>query len=414
MTISAGNSTASWARGAARGVSVQRSADSELARVRMAAQASADGTPSALVQLGGDVALIAGAALRTASRVARSNDGLRTGERVNVDGVEGTVLYTDDGFREIDARRVVVAVVDTGVDVNHPALQGRLLPGYNAVDGSRDVSDREGHGTHVAGIVAGSWDVDQGAAGVAPFATVLPIKAADRNGNFSDGSIANGVRYAVRNGARVINLSLRGSDPLPQTSAAIAEARRAGVLVVAASGNEGQDRVTYPGAYEGVLAVGSSVNGKRSSFSNGGDRLDLTAPGENVRSTQHGGYGQRSGTSMSSPYVAGAAALVMARNPQWTAEQVKAHLARTATDFGARGKDRDFGYGEIDLFAAVFGAGETAAPAPAPAPGYPQPTYPQPGYPQPSYPTYPQQPSLWDRLRGHFGRQRSPWTVDLF
>lgn len=408
MTNAIGNSTATWARGAARGVAVQRTADSELARVRLAAQASADGTPSALVQLGGDVALISGAALRTASRVARSADGLRTGERVQVDGVQGTVLYTDDGFREIDARRVVVAVVDTGVDVNHPALKGKTLPGYNAVDGGRDVSDREGHGTHVAGIVAGSWDVDAGAAGVAMHATILPIKAADAQGNFSDASIARGVRYAVQNGARVINLSLRGSDPLPQTSAAIAEARRAGVLVVAASGNDGQDRVTYPGAYEGVLAVGSSVNGKRSSFSNGGDRLDITAPGENVRSSQHGSYGSRSGTSMSSPYVAGAAALVMARNPRWTAEEVKAHLVRTATDYGARGKDRDFGHGEIDLFAAVYGAGEQA-PAPAPAPSYP--TYPQ----QPSYPAYPQAPSLWDRVRGWFGGgSRAPWTVDLF
>ena len=408
MTVSVGNSTASWARGAAR-VSAQRSADSELARVRMRAERAADGTPSALVQVGADVMLLSGAALRTQSRVARSQDGLRTGERVQVDGREGTVLLTDDGFREIDARRVVVAVIDTGVDVNHPALAGKTLPGYNAVDGGRDVSDREGHGTHVAGIVAGSWDVDAGAAGVATNATILPIKAADGQGNFSDASIANGVRYAVRNGARVINLSLRGSDPLPQTSAAIAEARRAGVLVVAASGNDGQNRVTYPGAYEGVLTVGSSVNGKRSNFSNGGDRLDLTAPGENVRSTQHGGYGDRSGTSMSSPYVAGAAALVMARNPQWTAEQVKAHLERTATDFGARGKDRDFGHGEIDLFAAVFGAGQQA---PAPAPAYPTyPAYPQ----QPAYPAYPQQPTFWDRVRGLFGGgARTPWTVDLF
>jgi subtilisin family serine protease len=410
MTI-AGNSSITWNRGAAQGVAVRRAADSQLARIQMQAQAAADGTPSAVVQLGRDVALISGDALRTVSRVARSENGLAAGAKVNVDGQEGTVLLTDDGFREIDARRAVVAVIDTGVDVNHPALRGRLLPGYNAADGSRDVTDRDGHGTHVAGIIAGSWDTDASAAGVAPQASVLPIKAADAAGNFSDESISRGVRYAVQNGARVINLSLRGNDPLPQTSAAIAEARRAGVLVVAASGNDGQNRVTYPGAYEGVLAVGSSVNGRRSSFSNGGDRLDMTAPGENVRSTQNGSYGERSGTSMSSPYVAAAAALVMARNPQWTAEQVKAQLLNTATDFGARGKDADFGYGEIDLYAAVFGAGQTPGAAPAPAPGYP--AYPS----QPAYPTYPQQPSIWDRLRGLFGGNRGGagnWNVGLF
>lgn len=386
----------SWNRGTAN-VATRRMADSQIARVQAQALAAADGLPSAVVQMGGDVVVLSGAQLRTASRVARSYDAMNVGETVNVGGQQGTVLYTDDGLREIDARRVVVAVVDTGFDVNHPALRGKLTQGYNSANGSTDVTDRDGHGTHVAGIVAGSWDVDGRAAGVAPNVTVMPIKAADDAGAFSDTSIARGVRYAVQNGARIINLSLRGTDPLPMTSAAIAEARRAGVLVVAASGNEGQNQVAYPAAYEGVLTVGSSVNGKRSSFSNGGTRLDITAPGENVLSSQNGTYGQRSGTSMSSPYVAGVAALVMARNPQWTAEQVKAQLINTATDYGTRGKDVDFGYGEIDVWAAVYGAGQS------------------PVVNQPSYPQTPTQPSFWDKARSFFGgATNGNWAINLF
>lgn len=399
MPVGASNTNVSWTRGAAS-VAARRMADSQLARVQAQALAAADGLPSAVVQMGGDVVVLSGAALRTASRVARSYDAMQVGETVNVGGVQGTVLFTDDGLREIDARNVVVAVIDTGFDVNHPALRGKLLPGFNSAKGGSDVTDRDGHGTHVAGIVAGSWDVDGRAAGVATNVSVLPIKAADDAGAFSDTSISAGIRHAVQRGARVINLSLRGTDPLPMTSAAIAEARRAGILVIAASGNDGVNQVSYPGAYEGVLTVGSSVNGRRSTFSNGGSRLDITAPGENVLSSQNGGYGQRSGTSMSSPYVAGVAALVMARNPQWTAEQVKAHLINTATDFGARGKDIDFGYGEIDVFAAVFGAGQS------------------PVSNAPSYPTYPQkpaQPSFWDRMRSFFGgATNGNWSVNLF
>ncbi|MEB3328612.1 MAG: S8 family serine peptidase [Candidatus Sericytochromatia bacterium] len=361
MPLTAANAFVTWARGAARGLAVQRAADTHLARVQLRASAAQDGTPSAVVALGRDVVLLSGAALRTASAVARNPDGLRVGERVTVEGETGTVLHTDDGFAEIEARSVVVAVVDTGVDVHHPALVGRCLPGWNAVDGSSDVSDAAGHGTHVAGKVAGLAP-RPGDGGVAPGVTLLPIKAVDAQGRFSDASIAAGIRHAVARGARVVNLSLRSDAPLPLTAGAIAAARRAGVLVVAASGNEGRNAVTYPAAYPGVLVVGSADAGRRSPFSNGGARLDLVAPGERIRSAEAGAYRERSGTSMASPQVAGAAALVMARNPHWTAEQVATWLQRTARDLGQPGRDVDFGAGVLDLFAAVHGA-----PGPAPA-----------------------------------------------
>jgi subtilisin family serine protease len=355
MPLTAATAFVTWARGAARGVAVQREVDTSLARVQLRAAAAQDGMPSAVVAFGRDVALLSGTALRTASAVARNADGLRVGERVAVDGAQGTVLHTDDGFAEIDARGVVVAVVDTGVDVHHPALAGRCLPGWNAVDGSSDVSDVEGHGTHVAGKIAGMAPRPEDG-GVAPWVSLLPIKAADAQGRFTDATIAAGIRHAVARGARVINLSLRSDVPLPHTAEAIAAARRAGALVVAASGNEGRDAVTYPAAYPGVLVVGSAEGGARSRFSNGGLRLDLVAPGERIRSAEAGTFRERSGTSMASPQVAAAAALVMARNPQWTADQVADWLRRTARDLGQPGRDAEFGAGELDLFAAVHGA----------------------------------------------------------
>jgi subtilisin family serine protease len=345
-----------WGRNAAY-ANATRLADSYQNRAYLQQQAAKDGTPSAVVKMGNDVALLSGDALRTASRLSASYNGVITrGGSVNVDGTNASVLYTDDGFSEIDARGVVVAVIDTGVDLNHPALRGKLLQGYNSYDGSSNVQDLDGHGTHVAGTIAGAWGLQENAGGVAPNASILPIRACDNNKRFSDQSISDGIIYAVQHGARVINLSLEDQAEMPRTQLAIDYANKMGVLVVAASGNEGSNQVDSPAKYDGAIAVGSSRNGRRSSFSNGGDRLDLSANGEDILAPlPGGGYGVKSGTSMASPFVAGAAALIIARHPEWTPAQVAVQLARTANDWGARGKDTDFGYGEVNLFEAVYG-----------------------------------------------------------
>jgi subtilisin family serine protease len=348
-----------WGQNGYAAARVVRVADTAANRQWLQQAAATDGTPSAVVKMGQDVALLSGDALRTASRIAgtqNSSNVIQRGATIGIDGIGAQVLSTDDGFSEIDASNVVVAVIDTGVDTSHPALRGRLVQGYNSYDGTSNVTDLDGHGTHVAGTIAGAWGLDSRAGGVAVNAKIMPIRACDDQRRFSDESIYNGIVYAVKSGVRVINISLEDQAELPKTALAIDYARKMGVVVVVASGNEGSSNVSSPARYEGSVAVGSSVGGRRSTFSNGGGRLDMTAPGENIVAPLPGNrYGAKSGTSMAAPYVAGAAALVIARHPEWTVEQICRQIASTATDYGTPGKDVNFGHGEVNLFEAVYG-----------------------------------------------------------
>jgi subtilisin family serine protease len=212
----------------------------------------------------------------------------------------------------------------------------------------------------VAGIIAGARGVNDqatGGGGVAPNVKIMPIKAAGKNGGFRASNIAEGIRYAADHGAKVINMSLGGPLWMPYLQDAIKYAEDKGVVVVAAMGNSGKDKAAYPARFDDVLAVASEgESGKRSKFSNYGDRVDVSAPGEHILSSvPGGGYGDKSGTSMASPYVAGAVALVVAEHPDWTPAQVRAWMQRAVNDVGPSGWDRDAGYGEVNLFKAVYG-----------------------------------------------------------
>jgi subtilisin family serine protease len=404
-----------WGRNAGAYARVSRLADNASNRRALLAQSAQAATPSAVVTMGQDVCLISGDALRTQSKISNDPfDVITTGGVVNVDGISSQVLATNDGFARINASNVVVAVVDTGVDKSHPALRGRLVQGYNSYDGSTNVTDNNGHGTHVAGTIVGSAN-NSGTEGVAATARIMPIRACDNNGHFSDESISDGIIYAVQHGARVVNLSLEDQAELPRTSLAIDYAQKMGVLVVVAAGNEGRNQVDSPARYDGALAVGSSVGGRRSYFSNGGARLDLTAPGENIVAPVPGGYASKSGTSMAAPFVAGAAALVIARHPDWTPAQVRAQLENTATKYGTAGHSDDLGYGEVNLFEAVYGG-----PAPTPDPiSAPRPVR----APQPNYnaPYQPATQNFGQRLLGWFQSliggntsANTPFQVNLF
>jgi type VII secretion-associated serine protease mycosin len=280
---------------------------------------------------------------------------------------------------------VIVAVVDGGVDAHHPDLIGRVLPGADftgyAVDGRRDVS-ADGHGTSVAGIIAGSGSGPAGSAvsGIAPRARILPVRVADGAAS-SLTALAQGIDYASTHGAKVINVSTCTPVSDPQVRAAVAAAVRRDVVVVAAAGNDGlaANSAQYPAALPGVLAVAASdVSGARWPKSESGGYIALTAPGVDIYTTgPDGGYVSATGTSFAAPQVSGVAALLRARFPAENAVQIVNRLTGTATS-GGHGRTAEGGYGLIDpyraLTAAPFSRTENnllAAPPPAsvPAPG---------------------------------------------
>lgn len=268
--------------------------------------------------------------------------------------------------------KVVVAVIDTGVDLDHPDLRPVLVPGYTTFAESGP-QDYEGHGTHVAGIVAGLGLGDPGVRGVAPGCRVMPVKVMGPRGR--EGKVENvvaGLLWAVDHGAKVVNMSLgdEGTSSLLREAVLYAQARD--VLVVAASGNLDETRhktantMNYPAAYPGVMAVGATDDqDKLADFSFWGQWLSVTAPGVDIHSSvpgdgsldarEQGDYQSEQGTSMAAPFVAGVAGLVRSRFPALTAAQVKQRIEASAHDLGDPGYDPKFGHGRIDAYRAVLG-----------------------------------------------------------
>ncbi|MHB1406494.1 MAG: S8 family serine peptidase [Desulfitobacteriaceae bacterium] len=265
---------------------------------------------------------------------------------------------------------ITIAVIDTGVDTNHPDLKDKLVPGYNAITGSTDskyIRDNNGHGTHVAGIAAAARN-SEGIVGVAYNAKIMPIKAMDRYGEGTDDVIADGIVWAADHGAQIINLSLGSDNQGDILKEAIAYARAQGSLITAAAGNLQGDNtdtagIDYPAADPDVIAVtATDQNDKIASFSKTGPQAVLAAPGVNILSdywsSSRSGYAYSDGTSMASPFVAGVAALVWSKHPDWSAEQVRTVLETSAADLGPAGRDDSYGYGRINADWAVSFADE--------------------------------------------------------
>lgn len=269
------------------------------------------------------------------------------------------------GLAQIDASRAwegseggdqVLAVVDTGVDGAHPDLEGALVPGWSA-DGTAPDTDAIGHGTHVAGIAVARAGNAEGGAGVAPGASIMPIRVVGEDGTASSAGVAQGILWAVEHGADVINVSLVGETRSTVVDAAIDEALAHDVVIVAAAGNHRQhgNPTIYPGAHPGVVAVAATRStGVSASFSSTGDWIDIAAPGAGILSAAPGAaYDVASGTSMAAPHVAGTALLLRAAGPDLTAEEVVATLLTTARDLGPEGWDEESGAGLVDAGAAV-------------------------------------------------------------
>ncbi|HXS65096.1 MAG TPA: type VII secretion-associated serine protease mycosin [Streptosporangiaceae bacterium] len=254
---------------------------------------------------------------------------------------------------------VIVGVVDTGVDGNQPFLRGVVLPGFDVVNGGGPAdTDCDGHGTFVAGLIAGRQISGFGFSGVAPQATILPIRQANSPSDGTPVTLAKGIRAAVDRHAQVINVSIT-SQPTLELAEAIRYALAHDVVIVAAAGNDfgAGNAVQYPAGFPGVLAVGAvDQNGQRANFSESGPNVAITAPGTNLLGPGAGGVGLVSsagGTSFATAYVSGVAALVRSYYPKLTAAQVIDRIEATADHPAGRLPSRGVGWGSVDPYAAV-------------------------------------------------------------
>ncbi|MBV7505699.1 S8 family serine peptidase [Bacillus sp. sid0103] len=254
--------------------------------------------------------------------------------------------------------KITVAVIDGGVQKDHPDLKGKIVSPYNAVTGSSSYYPDE-HATHVAGIIAASFN-KYGIAGISPDVKIMPINVFQGN-EASAETVIRGIYYAVAHHADIINMSLGDDNYSHLLEAATKYAKSKGVVLVAAAGNSSTYLPMYPAASEGVIGVSATDRNDRiASFSNYGKNIDLAAPGVDIYSTVAGStYAAFDGTSMAAPMVSGIAALVRSKNPFLSPSQVEAILKSSTVDLGSKGWDEDFGYGRIDAYKAVS---KTAAP----------------------------------------------------
>ena len=295
-------------------------------------------------------------------------------------------IHAPDAWDMVTGRPdIVLALIDTGADMDHSDLVGQFwvnadeVPG-NGIDDdangkvddihgwrfgrdaegnpneSNNLDDDHGHGTHVAGIAAAAGNNGLGIAGIAWGCRLMIVKVLDANGDGLESDVASALVYAADNGARIANLSLGGDIDSSLMRDAVKYASENGVLVVAAAGNN-NGAVLYPAAYEPVLAVAASdANDERAPYSSHGPEVDLTAPGSGIYSTCVGDqYCGKSGTSMATPHVSGLAALIWSRYSDYTAAQVRQALIDSVQDMGTPGWDEYTGWGRIDAWRAISG-----------------------------------------------------------
>jgi hypothetical protein len=255
-------------------------------------------------------------------------------------------------------RDIVVAVLDTGVDLDHPDLMSKVLTDLDRdfVNDDFTAADDHGHGTHVAGIAAAATDNGLGIAGLGWDVRILPLKVLDSEGNGDGLNLAAAIRYAADRGADVINMSLGGAVPCGwPVDDAVNDAHSRGVTLIAAAGNYLGDTEMFPANCEHVLGVAATDHADAVAYySNYGNHVSVAAPGSGIYSTLNGGsYGYDSGTSMATPHVAGLAALLAARYPPYTPDLVASAILDTAQDLGASGWDQHYGCGRIDASLAL-------------------------------------------------------------
>lgn len=282
---------------------------------------------------------------------------------------------------------IVVAIVDTGIDYNHPDILGNIwtnpreiadngidddhngyiddtigwdFAGHNINDSAQDNNPFDGHfhGTHVAGTVVAQGNNSVGIIGVAFNSRVMAVKGLDDTGAGNEITLVNAITYAVKQGADIINASWGGPGKSALYQDAVDYAVANGVVFIAAAGNNNIDAASFTPAniVSAITVSANDQSGQKAGFSNWGSKLDVSAPGVNILSLNASGadYAIHSGTSMAAPHASGVAALVLSLHPNYTVEQVRQVLRRTATDLGAVGQDSYFGYGEVNAARAVL------------------------------------------------------------
>lgn len=257
---------------------------------------------------------------------------------------------------------VKVGIIDTGISNKHPDLLANVKGGVNTINPYKSWKDDNGHGSHVAGIVA-ALNNTVGVVGVGPAADLYAIKVLNSAGSGYLSDVIEGVQWATANGMQVINMSLGTGSDIQSFHDAVIAAKNTGVVVVAAAGNSGGS-VIYPAAYSEAIAVSATdQNNVIASWSNRGPEIDLAAPGVSIYSTYKGtGYATLSGTSMAAPHVAGSAALVLSTpvgeydvnlNGKWDPDETQKKLQDRSIDLGNVGFDNLYGWGLVNAYNAV-------------------------------------------------------------
>lgn len=249
---------------------------------------------------------------------------------------------------------VKVAILDTGIDTEHPDL--KVAGGVTFVRGTKTYNDDNGHGTHVAGIIA-ALNNTIGVVGVAPEASLYAVKVLNRRGSGYVSDVIAGIEWSIDNGMQIISMSFGSTSDSTSLHNECDKANATGIVLVAAAGNNGpgEETITYPAKYSSVIAVGATNQSDEvASWSSRGSELELTAPGVNIYSTYKGGtYETLSGTSMACPHVTGTIALILSKNPGLSPNEIRDILHESAVKLSANIPDPSYGYGRVDAATAI-------------------------------------------------------------
>ncbi|MEH1125955.1 S8 family serine peptidase [Micromonospora sp. CPCC 206061] len=275
-------------------------------------------------------------------------------DRIRDDQWHLRFLSIDSAHKQNLGEGVTVATVDTGVSP-HSDLRKNLTSGTDLITGGNGQQDINSHGTSMAGLIAAHGNGSGGALGIAPRSRILPVRIAAQDGRGTPDDVAAGIDWAIEHEAKVISVSYAGASSA-RLRMSVDRAAREDTIVVAAAGNRPESlAVGFPAALDGVLAVGAvGRDGEHAELSVTGEAVAITAPGVDIYSTStNNNYSKGSGTSAATAIVAGAAALVRSKYPELSAPEVVHRLTATATDKGAPGRDEQYGYGVLNLVAAL-------------------------------------------------------------